>query len=91
MARYMNVKWIHDLATEPIWLYSEVVEGRERRKVEVFADGRADYADDGSSSGTTMLSETLKPTLEEIAMDEQFLPTEIDVAEFEEVWRQARG
>lgn len=91
MARYMKVKWIHELPSEPIWLYSEIVAGREVRKVEVFADGHADYADTDSSSGTTMLSETLMPTVEEIAMDEQFEPTEIDAVEFEEVWRQAQA
>lgn len=91
MARYMKVKWIHEQPSEPIWLYSEIVAGREVRKIEVFADGHADYADTGSSSGTTMLSETLMPTIEEIAVDEQFQPTEIDAVEFEEVWRQAHA
>jgi hypothetical protein len=87
----MKVKWIHELPDEPIWFYSEIVAGWEVRAVEVFADGHADYADADSSSGTTMLSETLMPTVEEIAMDEQFEPTEIDAVEFEEVWRQAHA
>jgi hypothetical protein len=91
MVRYMKVKWIHESPDEPIWLYSEIVDGWEVRSVEVYADGHADYADADSSSGTTMLSETLMPTIEEIAMDEQFQPTEIDAVEFEEVWRQAHA
>ncbi|WP_347343519.1 DUF6881 domain-containing protein [Jatrophihabitans telluris] len=31
------------------------------------------------------------PSIEEIAMDEQFLPAAIDAGEFDEIWRRARG
>ncbi len=31
--RYMKVNWLHDLAEEPVVLYSEVIDGGETRKV----------------------------------------------------------
>jgi hypothetical protein len=84
------VRWLHDLPDEPTWLYSAVVEGRERRKIEVFCDGRMDFADDETAAGTAVLSETLMPTVEEIAANPQVMPVVIDATEFEVVWRLTR-
>jgi hypothetical protein len=90
MIRYMKVEWQHDLPNEPVLLLSEIVNGRETRKIEVYRDGRCDFADENSNSGTTILSETLMPSVEEIASDPQFSPKEITNSQFEEFWRRTR-
>jgi len=87
MMTYMRVKWKHSLPTEPVLLYSELDGARwELRKIEVFADGRRDFATASEATGGTRLSKEPLPTLDEIARDPQFEPTEITRAEFEEVW-----
>lgn len=66
--RYLMVRWIHDLCDEPVELYSELDDADyEIRKVEIYRDGRRDFADEASSSGSTMLGEGPLPSLEEIA------------------------
>jgi hypothetical protein len=52
--RYQKVLWHHDLPDEPVVLYAEISSGREVRKVEVFRDGRHDYAGTSGSTWTTM-------------------------------------
>ncbi|MFD3931147.1 DUF6881 domain-containing protein [Streptomyces sp. NPDC058614] len=90
--RYLKVLWSHDLPEEPVELYSELDDaGYEIRKVEIYRDGRCDFADGDLSSGTTMLGEGPLPSLEEIAEQEEFSPTLIEVADFERVWRQVVG
>ena len=63
MSRYQEVRWHHDLPEEPVVLYSEIDSGFEVRKVEVYRDGRHDYADRSHSTGTTMLGEKLMPEI----------------------------
>ncbi|MFE0736648.1 DUF6881 domain-containing protein [Streptomyces sp. NPDC058855] len=88
--RYLKVLWRHDLPDEPVELYSELDDaGYEIRKVEIYRDGRQDFADGESSSGTTMLGEGPLPSLEEIGEQEEFCPSLIESAQFENVWRQA--
>lgn len=58
-------------------------------QVEIYRDGRSDYADRISSTGVTGLGVEPMPSLEEIAADAQFLPRVIDVTDFEEQWRLA--
>jgi hypothetical protein len=90
--RYLKVLWHHELSDEPVELYSEIDDaGYESRKVEIYRDGRRDFADGESSSGTTMLGEGPIPSLEEITEQEEFSPSLIEVADFERVWRQAVG
>ncbi|WP_225828753.1 DUF6881 domain-containing protein [Streptomyces naphthomycinicus] len=90
--RYLKVLWSHDLSEEPVELYSELDDaGYEIRKVEIYRDGRRDFADGESSSGATMLGEGPLPSLEEIAEQEEFSPSLIEVADFERIWRQAVG
>lgn len=85
--RYIRVKWIHTLRSEPVLMYSEIDrEGWEIRKVEVYADGRRGYASKSDAVGGSGLSKEPLPSLEEIAADPQFEPVEIDQAEFERVW-----
>jgi hypothetical protein len=87
--RYQKVLWHHDLPDEPVVLYAEISSGREVRKVEVFRDGRHDYAGPSGSTGTTMLSEIPTPADDEINQDPQFSATTIHASEFEQVWRHA--
>jgi uncharacterized protein DUF6881 len=89
MPRYQQVRWHHDLADEPVLLYSEIDAGFEVRKVEVYRDGRLDYADGSRSTGTTMLGEKLMPGVAEINEDPQFSAAVITAAEFERVWQRA--
>ena len=88
--RYLKVLWRHDLPDEPVELYSELDDaGYETRKVEIYRNGHRDFADGGSSSGTTVLGEGPIPSLEEIAEQDEFSPSFIGLAEFETIWRQA--
>jgi hypothetical protein len=42
--KYVKVRWNHALPNEPVVLYSELDDQMwETRKVEVYADGRADF------------------------------------------------
>ena len=87
--RYQRVLWHHDLAQEPVVLYSEIDSGYEIRKVEIYRDGRHHYADTSRSTGTTMLGEILMPAVDEINQDPEFSGTAITASEFEQVWRRA--
>jgi hypothetical protein len=91
MVRYLRVVWHHDFDDEPVLLLSEVVDGREVRKVERFRDGRAQYAGPGGSSGDTMLSKTLMPLPDEIAQDAEFSVEPTSAEDFEAEWSAAVG
>jgi hypothetical protein len=88
--QYVKVRWAHDFPDDPVVYYSELGEDRyETRKVQIFRDGRMEWADDHHESDTVGLSEVAFPPLEEIAAQPEFSPTVIDAREFEAVWRQA--
>jgi hypothetical protein len=89
MPRYQKVRWYHDFPDEPVVLYSEIESGFEVRKVEVYRDGRHDYADRSRSTGTTVLGEKLMPEVEDINQDPEFSSRAITGGEFEAVWRRA--
>lgn len=90
--RYIKVKWIHPPNEYPVLLYSELDDSRwEVRKVDVFADGRMQYASAAMSIGDTALGFEPVPPLDEIGKDPQFEPTEISKKEFEGVWVDANG
>ena len=89
--KYIRVKWNHKHQDEPVLLYSELdAERWEKRKVEVFRDGRCGYASADESCGSTQLGEEPIPPLAEIASDPQFEPVEIVEQEFEEVWAKRK-
>jgi hypothetical protein len=90
MTRYQRVFWHHDLPDEPVVLYSEIDAGFEVRKVEVYRDGRHDYADGVRSTGTTVLGEKMMPGVDEISADPEFSAQEIGAEEFERVWQRVR-
>ncbi len=68
MPSYKKVIWRHDYPDQPVLLYSETGDdGYEARKVDLYRDGRQDYADESTSIGTTFLAQEPEPPLEEIA------------------------
>ena len=90
--KYVKVRWIHTSPDEPVMLYSELNEELwELRKVEVYADGRADFADREGRSGSTKLGIEPLPPLEEIAADPEFEPVVISAEEFEAAWESAKA
>lgn len=87
---YMHVKWIHSMRSEPVDIYSELDPDRwEKRKVELYADGRMGFADNNHSVEGSRLSIEPLPLAQEIAAAPQFIPTEISKEEFEIVWATA--
>jgi hypothetical protein len=87
---YLKVRWIHEHPNEPVVLMSELDEDRyEVRKVEVFADGRIEFASNDHSSGETVLGETAIPSPAQIASDPQFVVEVFDAQRFEEAWLSA--
>jgi hypothetical protein len=87
---YLGIEWKHDDPDDPILLYSELDDDRwELRKVEVYRDGRKDYAGPAGSSGSTGLGEVPMPSLASILRQPQFAGGEITATEFEQVWREA--
>ncbi|MEV7424015.1 hypothetical protein [Streptomyces sp. NPDC091212] len=88
--RYLKVVWHHEFPDEPVTLFSEIDDERyEVRKVDVYRDGRYDFADSVTSKGATMLGEIATPSVEELAALDEFTPSEIEAGEFETVWRRA--
>ena len=90
---YIRVKWLHDSPTDPVVLLSELDDARfEHRKVEIYRDGRRDFADEQHESGDTRLGELPLPTIEELSADAEFVAEAMDKEEFEKEWRlAARG
>ena len=90
--KYIKVKWIHSIQSEPVLLYSELDDQRmEVRKVEVFADGSMDFADRMRQKGNARLGKVPVPPLDEIAADSEFEPFEIEQSEFDSVWADAQS
>jgi len=88
--KYTRVKWKHDQPDAPALIYSELdADQWEQRKIEVFSDGRMNYADKTREAGDTMLSLEPLPELEKIAMDPQFEVSEISKEDFEVLWTGA--
>jgi len=84
--------WHHDFADEPVLLYSEVADnGVETRTIETYRDGHSDYADVTRSTGSTVLSQSIMPSKEEIDDQHEFTSVEIPPEEFEQVWSRATG
>ena len=85
--RYVKVAWHHDFEDEPVLYFSELGEdGYETRKVQVFRNGRSEWADEGHETGSVGLSEIPFSSVEEISSREEFDAMEISVGEFERVW-----
>jgi hypothetical protein len=90
--RYVKVAWHHDFPDEPVLFFSELGEdGYEIRKVQVFRDGRSEWADESHETASVGLSEIPFPPVEEISSQEEFDAEEISADEFEGVWMNSRG
>ena len=89
--RYLYVKWIHKDPGAPVHLYSEIGEDDyERRKVEIYADGRKGFADGSEQAGGTTLGVMPVPSLEDIAAQPEYEPKVIDQEEFQRIWMRRR-
>lgn len=92
MVWYLRVVWSHSYTEEPIELYSEVDdEGYETRKVQVFRDGRLEWANSEVETELTGLSEHPIGSIEEINSHSDLSASIITKQEFEAIWRQAGG
>jgi len=90
--KYIMVKWIQKAPNEPVLLYSELDDHMsELRKIEVYTDGHADFADREKRSGNTKLGIEPFPPLEEITADPEFEPQLISAEEFETLWDKLRN
>ena len=88
---FIAVRWSHSDRQYPVELFSELdAERNELRKVEIFADGRAQFADETAHTGDTALGIVPIPSLEEIAADPQFAPRVVTAEEFRVVWTAAQ-
>ena len=85
--KYLRVLWRHTFADEPVELLSEIDEARlEVRKIEIFRDGRRNFASRTESGGDALLSIEALPSLAELASDPQFEAEQITKHEFELAW-----
>jgi hypothetical protein len=90
VATYLRVRWIHDFEAEPVLIATELDDERyERRKVEIYRDGRHDFADGERETGTTFLGEGATPPVDEVNSQSEFIAETIDRNEFERLWRSA--
>ncbi len=89
---YTFGEWLHDLNDEPVRFYHELDDDRwEVRKVELYRDGRMQFADSTHKCGSTGLGLAEHPPMKEIAADPEFRYQEISHAEFEAIWRKAEA
>jgi hypothetical protein len=70
-------------------MFSELEDGWERRKVEVFADGHSAFADSARSSGDTELGLAPFPGVDEVNTDPTMHAAPITRAEFDLIWIEA--
>jgi len=89
---YLRVKWLHQFSQHPILLFSELDDQRfEIRKVEVFHDGRQEFANENEEYGGTGLGVVPTLELDELAANPVFEPELIAQSEFEMVWAGRLG
>jgi hypothetical protein len=85
--KYIKVEWLHTDPSELVVRFSELDDDRwETRVINVFHDGRREYADAEVKHGYTMLGDVPVPELDEIARNPEFVPSEITHEEFEREW-----
>ena len=85
--KYIKAKWLTASSDDPVLLYSEIDDARrEIRKVEVYRDGSAGWADQSHECDSTMLGILPLPPLDEINAQIEFEAVEITPDEFESAW-----
>jgi len=87
--KFLKIEWIHEFADEPYIIYAELDdEGYEKRKIEIYKNGRIGYATQSSEIGGSILSEHPYPPVEEITTNPEFIPVKISKEEFESIWNE---
>ncbi|MFC5751676.1 DUF6881 domain-containing protein [Actinomadura rugatobispora] len=90
--RYIRIDRTDDPASDPVTIFCEIdEEGYENRKVEIFPDGRSDYAGGLEEGETTWLNDDPVPMVSEISRRPGFAACEITSAEFQVAWTTAGG
>lgn len=85
--KYVCVIWDHNFLDEPIEIYSELDDcDWEVRKLEIYPNGTATFADMTHSMGSSMLSLIPFPQLNEISSQPEFEAHEISASKFDELW-----
>ncbi|MEU5693318.1 hypothetical protein [Actinosynnema sp. NPDC020468] len=89
--KYVEVRWLHSSEEYPVVYLSELGDDDyEVRKVQIFRDGRSEWADEFRETESVGLSEIPFPSLGEISGQRDFTAEEITGAEFERAWVAAR-
>ncbi|MEI9995503.1 MAG: hypothetical protein WDM91_12980 [Rhizomicrobium sp.] len=89
--KYLHIKWHKAAGSDPLHLYSELDGERyERRKVEIFGDGRRGFADASEEAGGTFLGTLPVPTLDELAGDDAYEAKAISQDDFQRIWLKRR-
>ncbi|MEV0028519.1 hypothetical protein [Nocardia sp. NPDC050793] len=87
---YIRVAWSHEFDNEPIEFYSEIGDDRyEVRKVQVYRDGRREWAAENRETDTAFLAEAPFPSIDEIAEQADLRVWSISAEEFEREWDAA--
>ncbi|MFD6394846.1 DUF6881 domain-containing protein [Nocardia sp. NPDC060259] len=90
--RYVKVTWHHDFTDEPTVFFHEVGDDNwETRRVQLYRDGRAEWADESRDTPTVGLAEIEIAPIQEIASQPEFDAEEISKREFETKWSAARN
>jgi hypothetical protein len=89
--KYLHIKWHKAAGGDPLHLYSELDDQRyERRKVEIFGDGRRGFADASEEAGGTALGTLPVPMLDELAGDADYEARAISQDDFQRIWLKRR-
>jgi hypothetical protein len=89
---YLIVKWKHSNPDEPSLLYSEIDEQRmQHRKIDIYPDGRWDFADEHEEVGGSILGEAPTPSVDQLNSGPEYEAVEIDKDEFEKLWSVRRN
>jgi hypothetical protein len=90
--RYVKVAWTHDFPDDPVLYLSELGDdGYETRKVQVYRDGRSEWADEHHEAAMVSLSEIPFPSVEEISSQPDCRAELMTSEEFERAWNNARA
>jgi len=90
MFSYIYSKWKTSPSGSPFEFYSELDPARfETRKVEIFKDGRFGFASSANATLGTRLGNAPVPPVREIRQQPEFEVKEINVQDFEKIWKLA--
>ncbi|MDG4831586.1 hypothetical protein O7627_20100 [Solwaraspora sp. WMMD1047] len=90
--RYVKVEWEHDFPDDPVLYFSEIGEDDyEIRKVQLYRDGRTEWANGNHETATVGLAEIPFPSVEEISSQSDCRAELITSEEFERAWSAAQA